>query len=236
MNISGKYYKEKLYPFQDGILNIVKKLKIPFYLTGGTALSRHYFARRYSDDIDLFVNNDKKYPQYLNQIIEKFEELQKNNFLQIEYNQLRKGKDFMQIFISRDFEEEKVLLKMDLINDVAKHYGGFENNPKLGKIDSWRNILSNKLSALFRFEPKDIVDLWIISKIRSFNWDTIVLEAKTKEIGVDPIAFHKILNSFPLTELKSIKWIKEIDKDVFKKDLLIIANDILKGSANSLFI
>ena len=27
-------------------------LALPFYLTGGTALSRHYFAHRYSDDLD----------------------------------------------------------------------------------------------------------------------------------------------------------------------------------------
>ncbi len=32
-----------------------KKLETPFYLTGGTALSRHYFNHRYSDDIVLFV-------------------------------------------------------------------------------------------------------------------------------------------------------------------------------------
>ena len=38
----GAYYREKLYPFQDGILKIVNDLRLPFYLTGGTALSRFY--------------------------------------------------------------------------------------------------------------------------------------------------------------------------------------------------
>jgi len=37
----------------------VKKSGTPFYLTGGTALSRGYFNHRYSDDLDLFVNNHK---------------------------------------------------------------------------------------------------------------------------------------------------------------------------------
>ncbi len=33
----------------------------PFYLTGGTALHRHFFGFRYSDDLDLFVTgNDRK--------------------------------------------------------------------------------------------------------------------------------------------------------------------------------
>ncbi|MBN1663686.1 MAG: nucleotidyl transferase AbiEii/AbiGii toxin family protein [Deltaproteobacteria bacterium] len=54
MKQSAKFYQETLYPFQDGILNIVKKLSTPFYLTGGTALSRHYFNHRFSDDLSLF--------------------------------------------------------------------------------------------------------------------------------------------------------------------------------------
>ena len=28
MNLPEKYYREKLYPFQDGVLNIVKKLLV----------------------------------------------------------------------------------------------------------------------------------------------------------------------------------------------------------------
>ena len=55
MNLYAKYYREKLYPFQDGVLNIVKKSGTPFYLTGGAALSRGYFDHRYSYDLDLFV-------------------------------------------------------------------------------------------------------------------------------------------------------------------------------------
>lgn len=34
MNLYEKFYMERLYPFQDGVLNIVKKLNTPFYLTG----------------------------------------------------------------------------------------------------------------------------------------------------------------------------------------------------------
>ena len=35
------------------------------------------------------------------------------------------------------------------------------NTEKYSNIDSLQNILSNKISALFRYEPKDIVDIWI---------------------------------------------------------------------------
>lgn len=47
MSISAKFYEEKLYPLQDGVLSLVKELNIPFYLTGGTALSRDYFEDRH---------------------------------------------------------------------------------------------------------------------------------------------------------------------------------------------
>ncbi|MDR1421550.1 MAG: nucleotidyl transferase AbiEii/AbiGii toxin family protein, partial [Coriobacteriales bacterium] len=35
---------------------VVQSCKTPFYLTGGTALSRIYYAHRFSDDLDFFVN------------------------------------------------------------------------------------------------------------------------------------------------------------------------------------
>jgi len=50
-----KFYRENLYPFQDGILAIARHIDVPFYLTGGTALSRHYSPVRYSDDLDLWT-------------------------------------------------------------------------------------------------------------------------------------------------------------------------------------
>ncbi|MDO5576553.1 MAG: nucleotidyl transferase AbiEii/AbiGii toxin family protein [Fibrobacter sp.] len=50
------YYKESLYPIQNKILSVLQSLKVPFYLTGGTALSRGYYNHRFSDDLDLFVN------------------------------------------------------------------------------------------------------------------------------------------------------------------------------------
>ncbi len=55
-------------------------------------------------------------------------------------------------------------VKVDIVNDLASHYGDFEYHEALDKIDSWRNILSNKLSAIFRYEAKDYVDIWMISK------------------------------------------------------------------------
>ena len=54
-----QFYQNKLFPFQDEILHVMQRVESPFYLTGGTALSRCYLHHRYSDDLDFFVNKDE---------------------------------------------------------------------------------------------------------------------------------------------------------------------------------
>jgi len=213
----------------------VSRLKTPFYLTGGTALSRFYFNHRYSDDLDLFVNNSKAYLEFIKQILAKFEESQKSGIFKINYNLLQRSGDYTQIFLSKSTDKGEITLKIDLVNDISKHFGKFNIDPTLGKVDSWENILSNKLAALFRFEPKDIADIWVISKNRLFNWRNIIAEAKSKEAAIDPVQIHRILNSFPADELKIIKWAGRIEKDQIMKDIKVIAIDILQGNKNSLF-
>lgn len=51
--MSENYYTNNLYPFQDLVLKLIMKVDDAFYLTGGTALGRHYLKHRYSDDLDL---------------------------------------------------------------------------------------------------------------------------------------------------------------------------------------
>ncbi len=63
------YYQNTLYPLQDKVLEIVGKLPVGFYLTGGTALSRAYLHHRYSDDLDFFVNDVPDFKSQVNSII-----------------------------------------------------------------------------------------------------------------------------------------------------------------------
>ncbi|MDR0620209.1 MAG: nucleotidyl transferase AbiEii/AbiGii toxin family protein [Bacteroidales bacterium] len=63
MTLSYPYYRDILYPMQDGVLNAQKKCNTPFFLTGGTALSRAYYNHRYSDDLDFFTVQDSNFLQ-----------------------------------------------------------------------------------------------------------------------------------------------------------------------------
>jgi hypothetical protein len=230
MNDSDNFYTEKLYPFQDGILNIVGRLSLPFYLTGGTALSRCYCHHRYSDDLVLFVNNDPQFGHYIDRIFSLLEEQQEKIGFTIDNSTVMKRESFAQIFLVRD---GTVRLKIDFVNDVAAHYGEYVDDTVLGRIDSWRNILSNKIAALYRFEPKDIADIWQLAKHNSFSWENIFQEAASKELAVDPLTAADILKSMPASYLESIKWIHGVDLTLASQEIETIANDIILRRDNS---
>lgn len=61
---------DKLYPLQDQILNLLSRVESDFYLTGGTALSRHYLNHRFSDDLDFFFNRSVNFKRDTQQAIE----------------------------------------------------------------------------------------------------------------------------------------------------------------------
>jgi hypothetical protein len=111
------------------------------------------------------------------------------------------------------------------------------NRKLLGRIDSWRNILSNKISALYRVEAKDVIDLWALAKIKSFSWAEIIREASSKEAGLDPVVIYDLLKSFPKEELSAIKWIGQgPNENIILGDLSIMADEIFEGMENSLTV
>ncbi len=77
--MSEKYYTNDLYPFQDLVLKLIMKVDDRFYLTGGTALGRHYLKHRYSDDLDFFVNREDNFKQLLNTIISQLQNIERNH-------------------------------------------------------------------------------------------------------------------------------------------------------------
>lgn len=231
MNSFAEYYTQSLYPLQDGILRIVQGLALPFYLTGGTALSRYYFTHRYSDDLDLFVNKDPDFNVYAAKFFAALEAQQDSGAFHIRYESVQKFDSFATLHLTAP--DGRTNLKIDLVNDTAPHYGGFETSPVLGRVDNWRNILSNKLGALLRFEPKDYADLWVIAMHRSFSWKDVVEEARTKEAGLDPVVLYDLMRSFPREMLSTIRWAVEIDPDAFLNDLHRLAEDLFFMRNNS---
>jgi len=217
------YYHDILYPLQDKILDVIEQLNLDFYLTGGTALSRCYLQHRYSDDLDFFVNDHKDFKKQSNAAIDEVKKLWKIDVAAT-------SDTFIRIFI----QSEKLNLKIDFVNDVPFHFGRFQRTSIFHRVDSWKNILSNKLCALSRMEVKDIADVVFIAKKYAFEWEPIVNEAKEKDLWVEPIEICRIINQFPAHLLKTIKWIADVNIDKLKEQINVIHDDIFMGKANSL--
>ena len=102
------------------------------------------------------------------------------------------------------------------------------------KIDSWRNILSNKLCAVSRSEPKDIADILYIAKNFFFEWPEIFEEAKSKDLWADPLAVSRIIKTFPLESFDALKWVVPVDHKILADALQDMHDDIFNGRMNSL--
>jgi len=210
------YYKDKLYPLQDKVLKIINALGTPFYLTGGTALSRCYFSHRYSDDLDFFVNKDANYQVCVAKIID--------GLTNLGIAELRKFDTFSSFKVAD-------LLKVDLVNDIPSHIGGFNTFDIYSKVDNLQNILSNKISALAsRDEPKDVVDIWTIARSQKVDWKQIFVDVSSKAVGIFPPKIAERLETFPLELLDKVIWIEEKspDKELFKVDLQKIIDIMLQ--------
>ncbi|MEE4355020.1 MAG: nucleotidyl transferase AbiEii/AbiGii toxin family protein [Desulfococcaceae bacterium] len=209
-------------------------MNTPFYLTGGTALSRCYFHHRYSDDLDFFVNAEDGYARYVGIILREIRKNQVPHNFTLDTEAVIAEEYYSQIIVNRRTDGEECLLKIDLINDVAERFGDISEIVPFGRVDNILNILSNKLTALYRFEPKDIADIWIISKNMRFQWKKMIRLAKEKEMGLDVLKISEIIKSFPSDYIDTVKWAIAVDKIQMAEELDIIAEDIFWGRENSL--
>lgn len=223
--MDNSFYHNTLYPLQDEILTLVRNLDLPFYLTGGTALSRHFLNHRYSDDLDLFVNS---HPNFRD-LIETLEAAFRSN--QVSFQALTRSTDFVRLEV---IGKDATPLKLDLVNDLVSHFGAFESSPSLGKVDNIFNILSNKISAIPRLEIKDFADVVCIAGKYRFNWETAIGEALQKDEWVNPLDLARYFFELDVTRFEQIRWIDPVSIGDIKKRCEQLADDIVRGSDNSL--
>jgi hypothetical protein len=215
--LPAEYYNNILYPIQDKATPAFQDS--PFYLTGGTALSRGYYCHRYSDDLDYFVNDHSEFQRITDRQIERLEEI----FPDIKV--ALKDINFCRIFVA----EER--LKIELINDVPSHIGSLVNHPILGIIDSKENILANKITAIVdRTLPKDIADLYFLLK-DGLYLKKALLDAESKAAGIAPLLVSKILYEYDYTLLDSeVKWAIPVSGSAIKGYLTDVSLSIIKGT------
>ncbi len=222
---SAAWYEETLYPLQNGVLRTLADCGAPFYLTGGTALHRHYFGRRFSDDLDLFVNRDPDFAEHVQRAVSS---------LRWAGYRLETASQGSEYFTSMLVRTEDADLKLDFVNDVAVRFGQLVPGALYPRIDSLRNLLSNKVTCLSRLEAKDFADLWILCRRLPFHWSEILDEAREKDLGVTAEMTTGLLRSFPERLFGSVRWRRPPDPEAFFADLRRIATDLIRARPNSL--
>jgi len=136
-----------------GIISGIDIIAKAFFMTGGTTLSVFFLHHRASEDIDFFSTEFRDLPT----IHTSLKRIFKNDLTLIQ-----SSPEFYSYLIN----EVKVDFVFDSLSTI-------EERPlvslKVGKeifIDTLDNIASNKLSAVAsRFEAKDIIDFYFISKL-----------------------------------------------------------------------
>jgi predicted nucleotidyltransferase component of viral defense system len=197
-----------------------------FYLTGGTAISRAYYHHRYSDDLDFFTNSD---PEYNEQVDAIYAALQNGDFFVDAGNSIRND-SFASLYVGWD--KSDAVLKLDFVNDIPAHFGGFVSTPLFNRVDSIRNILSNKLGALFRFAGKDIADIREIALHETIDWAAIIEEARQKDAGLELPVIAEIMQGIPKPEFDAIMWRGKPDYADFMADINRIALAMARCSSS----
>ena len=212
---------KKLYDLQDGVFNIVFSLNNSFYLTGGTCLSRFYWEKRYSDDLDFFTDNTSLYSLNV-------KEIEKELKINHKITKLVESRDFIRVVIDD-------VLQIDFVNDRVPRYKDIIFLKNGFRIDNVENILCNKVTAVIgRDNPKDIFDIYLIAKFHNLIWQNILNFSK-KKMAFKEEDFVFKLKTFPESLMKEIKLVDQNFLDSFTIDLPILIEDVINKGENRLF-
>jgi len=196
-----------------------------FYLRGGTALAEFYLAHRKSFDLDIFTAEKG--------IIIPFsyafeEEIKKYFSLKV----IRRFESFVEFEVMDKEKSTRVQLALDSPFRFEKP---LESDAGV-LVNDYKDLVVDNLLAFFRrAEPRDAIDLFLITNTEDF-WELTEL-AKQKDPGFDlywlAVALHKIkeypesINDLPVVMIKEIN-IKDL-KDLFLNLSMEIMGKIRKG-------
>jgi predicted nucleotidyltransferase component of viral defense system len=210
-------YFGRLYPLQDQVLAAFSRADTEFYLTGGTAASRGFLQHRFSDDLDLFVNDDPRFGLWADRLIMAVTPTWRVELL------LREDR-----FVRFVVHVEDLGLKVELVNDIPSRVGFTTTHPVLGRLDSAENILANKLTALAdRREPKDLADIWAFCTKMGLSIENAIEGARGKAAGLFPVDLARALLSATPADHSLIRWIEVPPVDEFLGGLRKLGEGLL---------
>ena len=217
--IDKSFYFDRLYPMQDEVLRLIGSEDTAFYLTGGTAASRGYLNHRFSDDLDLFVNDDKRFGLWSERLIYALSRPEA-----WELSVLLREERFTRLQLAAG----ELSLKVELVNDVPARLGRVCEHDTLGRLDTPENILANKISALIdRDEPKDLADVWGFCCRRDMPIYAALEGAQSKAAGIFPADLARLLCSASRQDWELVRWIEAPAAGQFVEDLTRLGESLI---------
>jgi Nucleotidyl transferase AbiEii toxin, Type IV TA system len=216
--VDHSYFFDRLYPLQDDVLRVLSAAETGLYLSGGTAASRGYLQHRFSEDLDLFVNDDPSFGLWTGRFLDRLTTRSgwRTRVL------LREAR-----FVRLEVESASAALKIEMVNDVPAHVGAITVHPFLGRLDSSENILANKLTALSdRDEPKDLADIWGFCCRLGLSLSRALDDAASKAAGLFPPDLARRLLTASPADWELVRWITPPDPDAFLGDLRRLGEDL----------
>ena len=212
-------YFSRLYPLQDAVLGAFAAVETEFYLTGGTAASRGYLNHRFSDDLDLFVNDDPRFALWADRLVEAAV-TRPGWRVSVGLRDLR--------LVRFSVTEDDISLKIELVNDVPSRLGAVSLHPVLGRLDTAENILANKLTAIAdRQEPKDLADVWGFAVRMGLPIAEALEGAHGKAAGLFPVDLARVLLGATPSDWQLVRWIHAPPVDQFLADLRRLGEQLL---------
>jgi hypothetical protein len=209
--MDASFYINQLYPFQDQVLHDLAAIETGFHLTGGTALSRGYLNHRFSDDLDLFVNDDVNFQLWADRCIQAFSH-SAGWSCQVTQRDER--------YVRLNLGQGELDLKIEMVNDVPSRVGQPWIHPSLGRIDTAENILANKITAVLdRQAAKDLADIWGLCCQKQYSVVDAISGAQGKAAGIFPIDLARVLCSVSRSDWELVRWIEAPPPDQFIQQL-----------------
>ncbi|HAC24880.1 MAG TPA: hypothetical protein DCE81_08195, partial [Cytophagales bacterium] len=109
-----------------------------------------------------------------------------------------------------------------------KHAKGF-------LLDTWENILANKITALSRQAAKDAVDIAFIALHHRFNWEEAINHARQKDAWIAEHEVARLLLDFRIEKLNEVTFTPSGAASVLTAATFQqLARDAFNGFNNSL--
>lgn len=219
MRGDADFYLRRLYPLQDLILGRLAAIETGFYLTGGTAASRTYLHHRFSDDLDLFVNDDDRFGLWSQRLIQALISAGPGR-VTVVHQDAR--------FVRLVETDGDLVMKIEMVNDVPAHVGELRRDPVLGLVDSAENILANELTAVVdRKEPRDLADIWGFCCRLGLSCEVALENAHSKAAGLFPADVARALLSTTKDDWELVRWSEPPDSTRYLDDLKRLGERLL---------